>query len=333
MDRLKNYLHPPFMEEECEVCHVGSAEEITSVSQVDWRKIKWLAQTIVNDTEHAFLLPDDKLRNILVVKSYGEVGEISRHVIALPSRFDLSEVKDSGNPPTISNIKVLEVKRGVLISATIGWETDIITDASVRYGNKDFSRTISPTKRLARKHQVILANLRPDSTYSFSVISQDLFGRSQVSEPLTFSTSEFFSTMQQFDNSGNVSEEEKESSLALRFQRLGSDYLIELTLKQPASIRIGTIGESRCLPDDESHAGLSCMKPHYIETCLNCHSTHPHPVNVAPTKQGIIIPREFPTLDGGRITCTSCHESHGSDYQYLTRKPSERELCISCHRL
>ena len=327
-DNSKNYLHSPFSAGECEECHVGQVVD----SQIDWRKVRWLAETRVCDTYHAFLLPDDQLRDTFAVKLYGNTGEISRQVMALPPRFDLPEVEDSGKPPVISNIQVLEVKRGVLISATVGWETDTLADAAVRYSNEDFVQTVKPNNRLARKHQRVLSKLKPDSTYSFSVISQDVFGRSQVSEPLTFSTAEFFSTMQQPDNSGNVPEKENESLLATRFRRLGSDYLIELTLKQPASIRIGTIGESRCLPDDEDHAGLSCRKAYFIETCLNCHSAHDHPVNVSPRKPGIIIPPEFPSLQGGRIVCISCHESHSSEYASLTRKDLRGGLCESCHQ-
>jgi len=157
-----------------------------------------------------------------------------------------------------------------------------------------------------------------------------LFGRSQVSEPFTFSTSESF-TVTQPDDSGDLPGNGNEGGIVSRFQRLGTDYLIELTFEQPVSVRIGTTGESRCLPEDVFHAGLSCGKASSIEACLNCHSTHQHPVNVSPTKQGTTIPPEFPTLQGGRLTCTSCHEPHGSNYMYFTRKYRKRELCVSCH--
>ena len=328
-DNSKMYPHPPFKEDECEECHASSETNVNSANQIDWGKIKWLIESSVNDTNHAFILSDDKLRDTLVVQLFGKTGELSRHVIALPSRTELSEVKDGGNSPTISNIQVLEVKQGMFISATIGWETDTLADASVRYTNGDFSQTSTPSKRLARKHQVFLSRLKPGRSYQFSAISKDLFSRSQVSEPLTFSTSDFFSVTQPPDNNGDMSE--KEGGLTHSFQRFGTDYLIELTLKQPASIRIGTTGEKRCLPDDGAHAGLSCSKLFSIETCLNCHSSHDHPVNVSPTKRGIIIPPEFPSLEGGRIICISCHESHGSNHMSLTRRNRERGLCVSCH--
>jgi len=163
-DNSKKYLHPPFLEEECEECHVASAVKVYSVSQIDWRKINWLVESFVMDANHGFVLPDDKLRDTLVVKLYGNIGELSRHVIALPSLIDLSEVEDTGNPPTISNVQVLKVKRGVFISATVGWETDTLSDASVRYGNEDLLQSLKPNNRLARKHQVALSNLQPDRT-------------------------------------------------------------------------------------------------------------------------------------------------------------------------
>ncbi|HVR39083.1 MAG TPA: cytochrome c3 family protein [Thermoanaerobaculia bacterium] len=34
----------------------------------------------------------------------------------------------------------------------------------------------------------------------------------------------------------------------------------------------------------------------------------------------------------GRVSCTSCHESHASDHEFLARKPGN-ELCFECHAL
>jgi predicted CXXCH cytochrome family protein len=332
IDNSRSYLHPPFSQRECEDCHAApSAAADYSSGKIDPSKIHWIAGSTEVDTSHGFVLPGDQLRDTLVVELDKATGEFSRHIIAVPSLVSLVEVEDSGKPPEISDVQVLKVERRALTSATIGWKTDTLTYASVHYGIEDLKQTAGPDKRLGLQHQVLLPNLQPDKTYRFTAVSRDLFGRSQVSKTLSFSTSNPAAATQA-ESSGDMQGDVKETGVAAGFKRFGTDYLIELTLQHPASVSIGSVGDPRCLPDDTSHAGLSCGKAISIDACLGCHEPHLHPVNIAPTKPGIIIPQEFPTLPGGRITCTSCHNPHSSDYVNLTRGRSERELCVACHQ-
>ena len=265
-----------------------------------------------------------------MVQLYGQAGEFTRRIIAIPSLVNLAAVEDSGKAPEVSEVRVLKVERRALISATIGWTTNTLADASVRYGTDDRTQTAGPGKRFARHHQVLLANLQSGQTYRFTVVSRDLFGRSTVAGPLTFSTAEPLTPTRQQERETLPGEGEKDA-ISINFKRCNADYLVELTLPQPASATIGKVGETRCLPDDEAHAGLSCGEAVAIKACLDCHRGHAHPLKVAPQKQATVIPPEFPTLSGGRITCSSCHEPHGSNNVNLMRKPTESELCASCH--
>jgi predicted CXXCH cytochrome family protein len=256
---------------------------------------------------------------------------------------ELTEVEDSGNPPVLSGVQVLKVQRGVFLSVTIGWQTDTLTNALVRYGVNDLLQKSEPGKRLGREHQVVLFNLQADKTYRYTAISQDLFGRSQSSPPLTFSTSNPFTVLPQ-DDAGNLSESEAEIVIASHFQRLGPDYLLELTLDPAASVFIGSSGTPRSQePADESssryeaeeaHDGLSGEAVVSMDACYSCHqsqSTATHPVNIYP-KPGMIIPPEYPTLPDGRITCNSCHSLHSSEFEFISRKEGKRELCVGCHK-
>jgi len=255
----------------------------------------------------------------------------------------LAEVEDSGRPPVISDVQVLNVKRGIFLSVTIGWQTDTLTDALVRYGDNDLLQTSDPSKRLGLQHQVVLSNLKPNRAYNFSAVAQDLFGRSQVSETLTFSTSKPLTTTQtsiaiKLSGSGNT------IGIDSSFKRLGNDYLVELTLDHTASVFIGSLGVPRKQgssdestsglgADTEAHVGLSSEAVISMDACHGCHqnqNTATHPVNVYP-KPGMTIPLEYPTLPDGRITCNSCHSLHSSDYEMLSRKQRNRELCIGCH--
>ena len=353
-DSARPFVHSPYRQQQCAECHAAQVPESApkaapakalSAAMRSQRKINWLADSAMADTNHGFLLPGDKLRNTLVVEWHGIDGEFSRHETAIPSLSYLTEVEDSGKPPTISNVQVLKVKRGVFLSVTIGWQTNTLTDALVRYGIQDLSQTSKISKRLGWQHQVVLYNLEPDRTYRFTAVSNDLFGRSQVSEPLTFSTSEPL-TVTQPDNPGNLPETRDEAVITSSFQRFGTDYLLELRLEQPASVYIGSREAAReqffanGSPGamgggmNEFHAGLSSEVVISLQACRSCHQTYfaaSHPVNVYP-KPGMTIPPEYPTLPDGRITCRSCHASHSSDYISLVRKQSRRELCVGCHQ-
>jgi predicted CXXCH cytochrome family protein len=280
-----------------------------------------------------------------VIQVQGGGGASFRQEIAVPPLKTLAEVKDSGLPPVVSAARVLKIERGLFLSATIGWQTDTITDALVSYGTKDLSQTSQPSQRFGHRHEVILYDLKPDKTYHASIISRDLFGRRQTSEALTFSTAKAL-TAAQSARSANLPESEGEPRLTSNFRRVGTGYLLELALDRPAWVYVGAGGMPRKPEppvgstgvvggeDDKFHEGLSTRQVASLEACQGCHenqATATHPVNVFP-KPGMIIPPEYPTLPDGRITCRSCHEPHSSENEFLAVKPDKRELCVGCHR-
>ena len=328
-DAGREYLHDPFEQKQCEYCHaVQETDESTANERKDQLKINWLGETATPSSQHSFLLPGKKVREVLVVDVSGKAGEFSRHEINVPLLADLAEVKDIGQAPAISGLHVQKAP-GVLLSAIIGWQTDAVTDAMVRYGEGELNQSSAPSLRLGLEHQVVLRNLRANKTYRLIAVSRDLFGRTQESSPVTFSTADIVAAAP----SSSISPPENNAGFVYDFKRLNDDYLLELTFNQPAMAYVGVRGQARSqggMPVDEIHDGLSSQVMMSMKACLNCHKAHLHPLNVIPTKPGITIPREFPTLSDGRITCSSCHEPHGSDFYFHLRKP-EQQLCASCH--
>jgi len=360
-DRLDNdnsrfYQHSPFVLQQCGGCHAANITpplpkknkvKDHPAARIDRRKINWLGDSAMTDTGHGFVLPGNVLGETLVVELHAADGQFSRQEFDVPALADLVAVKDSGNPPAITDLQVLKVQRGVFLSATIGWQTDRLTDARVRYGIEDLSQTSQSGNRFGRRHSVVLHELQPDKTYQFRAVSTDLFGHSSVSEPKTFSTSRPLN--QPAPGSGNLivalTANDKPAGVKHHFQRLDSDYLLELEFEQPASVFIGSKGPAgkqnrpvqgaiAAEKDDKSHLGLSSMQVATMEACRSCHqgqNTATHPINVYP-KPGMTIPAKYPTLPDGRITCRSCHETHSSDFEFLTIVGGKRELCIGCHR-
>ena len=335
----RQFLHSPFAEKECEDCHAADEADAASVTDSagpDQQKIEQLAESAKADTNHGFLLPGEKVGSTLIIDIQGNDGKISHQEIDVPPLAALSEVKDSGLPPVISEVRLIRVKQGGFVSATVGWQTDVLTDSQVRYGITDLTQKSEPVASLCRVHQVVLHGLKRQQIYRFSVVSTDLFGRSQTSAPVEFSTSNPYLAPPPPADAGNGPPDSEEAGMVSSFQRLGNDYLLELTLTQPAWVFINSSGvereakENRGLPDDEFHAELSSMLTTSIGACLGCHSKHAHPVYVNP-KEGMTVLPEYPTLPNGRITCSSCHEPHSSNYYYLTRKDYQHRLCVGCH--
>jgi predicted CXXCH cytochrome family protein len=339
--------HEPFMRGKCAACHaevattaglqtkiISGASSNTSKSVA---KVNWLVESSLAATEHSFLLPADQLGGQLVVDLRGDELLFPRQQVTLPLLKDVKKVKKTPAEPKISSITVLEVKRGVFLSVLIGWQTDALTDAQVRYGLQSLKQESEKSQRFGYSHQVRLYNLKPDERYKFQVISTDLFGRKKTSRVLEFSTEKQVKLKTESEANGT------EIDLQSNIQRLGNDYLVSLQTDKPAAVFVGSVGEHRsqqvaevavAAAKEASHEGMSKGFDRSLAACFSCHRDYgqrTHPVNVFP-KPDMTIPQEYPTLPDGRITCASCHLTHSSDHQYLAIKSGKRELCVGCHK-
>ncbi|MBI2843188.1 MAG: cytochrome c3 family protein [Armatimonadetes bacterium] len=63
-----------------------------------------------------------------------------------------------------------------------------------------------------------------------------------------------------------------------------------------------------------------------IELCKKCHQPHLHPLGKKPDGKVVVDP-----TTNEMLTCASCHEPHGSDFDKLTKKDKNAELCTMCH--
>jgi hypothetical protein len=286
------FQHLPFQQQRCAECHAAQnsltpADTDPSAEQKDKRAISWLRESAMAGTQHGFVLAGENIGSSLVIQVQGGGGVSFRQEIAVPPLKTLAEVKDSGLPPVVSAARVLKIERGLFLSATIGWQTDTLTDALVSYGTKDLSQTSQPSQRLGHRHEVILYDLKPDKTYHASIISRDLFGRRQTSEALTFSTAKAL-TAAQSARSANLPESEGEPRLTSNFRRVGTGYLLELALDRPAWVYVGAGGMPRKPEppvgstgvvggeDDKFHEGLSTRQVASLEACQGCHDEWRH---------------------------------------------------------
>lgn len=73
------------------------------------------------------------------------------------------------------------------------------------------------------------------------------------------------------DYAFNLLEGEDQAVMASSFKRIGADYLLDIRLKQPASVFIGSFAREG-LPAEEFHAGLGSALESSMEACLSCHN-------------------------------------------------------------
>ena len=80
---------------------------------------------------------------------------------------------------------------------------------------------------------------------------------------------------------------------------------------------------------DESNASILVASQE--ELCKSCHEnalTASHPSGFAPAR---LLPAIFPLDWKGELTCSTCHEVHGSNQGLLRVDQQGKTLCLSCH--
>ena len=342
LDGTRALQHAPFLEKDCAQCHLAKEPQAAGDTGPMAAKIDWLAESGQAYAEHAFLLAGESVRSLVVVDAPGAHGDLERVELPVPALQDLSEVPNTGAAPSLANLELLSVQKGLFLTAVIGWTTDTLSTAQVHYGEGDtLLKSSPPGKRLGFQHQVVLRDLKAGRTYRWQAQAQDLFGRSQTSQLLSFSTHEPYTAPSLSVEKETLSFDET-TGLRHRFWRRGSDYLLSLQFEKPTTVFVGSRGTVRLAPadpvnesaedGDDVHRGLSSMRILSYIACLNCHAPHSHPVDVAAEKPDIQIPAHYPTLEDGRITCVSCHAPHSSEHGLLFREESQQALCAGCHR-
>lgn len=341
----KPYIHIPFLQKECLLCHAGDADATNPTTTNGSRRtspIKWFTESPTLARVHCFQITNLAAGDILYIEAGGAASRLPRMRLTIPSLDSLPTQKCGERPPAISGIQVLSVRRQLFLTATIGWHTDVFTDATVSYGlDNDLSQKATLAGSFLHDHQMTLVDLQPDKNYHFTVASTDLAGQRTVSEVNSFSTSQ--EGVRETVVADGFSAAAEKFVVESAFFRYGDTWLLQLTSSRPATFYVGApphqLEERRRGIKESSrgadHPFLSSDLITRSKACLKCHpdseGKSSHPVNVFPPP-GMEIPDEYPTMADGMITCMTCHAAHGSDFEYRLLKQNKRDLCIGCHK-
>jgi predicted CXXCH cytochrome family protein len=87
--------------------------------------------------------------------------------------------------------------------------------------------------------------------------------------------------------------------------------------------------------NEAKHPKLRDPEDLTITVCLSCHSEGElgtsHPVRIYARNGKTLIPSDLPTINGGMLTCVTCHHPHGAPGKHLVREMILTKLCVACH--
>lgn len=228
----------------------------------------------------------------------------------------------------IVDVKVVELKQGIFMKASIFWRTKTAATSEIEYGlTKKFEHSLSDNGNLTTEHRVSLTGLQGDNKYYFRAVSKDIYGNEVKSKTHKLDTSKLFSKKESKTARGD----DLPALSNARIFKLEKGYVYSsISLNQLSTVRV-TISEKSDAVEDRKHSFPSARYSS-ITVCIECHNQGAsHPVNVRAKKKGIIIPDILPTIEKGLMTCVTCHNPHGSKNEYLARFKFNRDLCIKCH--
>ena len=230
-------------------------------------------------------------------------------------------------PPSASNVRVAEVTRKVFLNALVRWETDKPSAGFIEYGSGGtYPEKVSFEDVFETRHSVNLSGLK-SGAYRFRIISRDISGNTSISGEYKLDSSKSY-----FEGRAVKAEDAVFARPAARIFRIDStgDVYVEVLSSLPVKASLKLTEQI----EFGSHGiGLTPGRFSRIEACRACHPQDAsHPVAIRSAGAPVVVPFELPTIEGGLITCVTCHYPHGGGADYFLRFDKDGELCEKCHR-
>lgn len=347
----KLYVHAPVAEKRCVVCHGRSREReeggvrpaASAAGQEDNQEdgeVDWFTKDCRERSEHWFELPGKPADRSLTLMVRANGRKVANRQIVLPELGQVAPLPMPDGEPTIAEMRVVEVKRGVFLSARIAWKTDRLTDAQLLYGVDELDASTAVVQHWGTSHEITITGLQAKQTYQVVALSRDVRGNQVRSAPLLLSTAKHFREpeLRAPPRSG------ERPVVDTAYYRHDDRLLARFSTNYPVALRLGrtgngpSFGRNSDMAERRIPAGHPQLSDPYrltITVCVECHpqskGVQSHPVDVGP-KAGMIIPPDYSIMADGRLSCMSCHQAHASDNEYRLSRARRKDLCLGCHR-
>ncbi len=304
-------IHPPFMEDQCEMCH-GQIDRSSSTKSINSKDIKWFLERHHLGGTAYIILPRRLRKYDLVFESQGPTFQERLSLESLPSL-------PQGHKPAILEAKLCGLEQGPWIEAKICVKTDLPTEVEINCnGVQGMSEGDFYTFQV-----ISLAGLKVGKKYQCLLTARDISGEESQTK-ISFTTDHSFA--------GPQVPPARKVAVDL-YQSPMEEPLLEIQSDGALNWRLGTIKKetSQAKRSHGHHKNLNSPVVAGLDACFKCHDSHSlgasHPVNVH-LRQGMLA--EGIPVFNGVVTCASCHNPHSAKEPYLLRKRG-RNLCLSCH--
>lgn len=232
----------------------------------------------------------------------------------------------------LSDVRLEEIKKRIFAEAVISWTTDVPATSEVEYrlGNRKYRKAAASDNLFTQRHKVILNGLKHNEHYIYRVISRDTAGNMLSSEEYSFDTSSKFAPVSIKKDTGSLQAEITELTVLRSDNK--NNYYLKVSANKSAQfvVWLNEIEET-----EGSRPCTSFKQTRYstIDACIICHpQDSSHPVGVRSKNPKVIVSDQLPTIEGGLITCVSCHYPHGGSKAYFVRLDFTEEICVKCHQ-
>ena len=274
---------------------------------------------------HWLQLPGQLAGALLVLEAESGLNS-QRHELQAPPLAEVSPLPEDEGPPEVYGLRLVELTKGVLISARLRWYTSQLSQTRASYGEQAPTTPASSPGGWGLEHEIVLAGLAPDQSYSFRAEAVNLQGQQGNGAQLSFATGQAIAPAEPAGEAGADLVQ-----LKSHWWRHGDQLFLQLEAEQPCSVKVGQ-KEAQSLPATDNHPALRQRQQLTITVCYECHpqtkGAMSHPVGVRPKSTMAVDPRR---LVDGKLSCMSCHEPHGSANRYRLLTKTKKELCLSCH--
>ncbi|ADH85453.1 cytochrome c3 family protein [Desulfurivibrio alkaliphilus] len=322
--------HAPFKEQRCTLCHVKAASpppadrrEVPGATFASWQTAR----------DHYFLLPLAMAERELTIVANGPDVTPLRTTLLLPPLVAIPLLSPPAAPPQIINLQVEEIKRGVVWSATVSWQTDHVTSAGVKYGHRQLDQRRFDDEYHGTEHRMVISGLQPEQTYRLVALARDLFGNRTTSAEITFSTRDYRPTPPVSRERAATTAGAARPRLQGEVQQLPDRLLLHLQSEHPVTMMLAAPASTK--QREPEHPAMADERFTSLEVCYQCHEKLKgplsHPVDVLPPSGMSIDRQTYRLLADGRLSCISCHQPHTGAPPYRLARKNQRRLCLGCH--
>ncbi|MEW6602302.1 MAG: cytochrome c3 family protein [Nitrospirota bacterium] len=320
------YQHTVF-QDKCQVCHMNTEKKDNIAAQMNSPYLlrEWLINLDRLSGNQGYQA------DVAVTDSSGRKGPPSRVDIIPRNAWEPDGQHAVFKLTEITGINVKEIRRRGFVRATITWESNAFSTTEAEYRVRGQRPDSYKTDGLYTKSHIITLNgLKYKSKYFFRAVSRDIYGNTLKSEEISFDTSEEFTRPQVEESKDDDSSLPAIEHMQVIRGQDGTGLYLKVTANKSCGISV--IVKEVMKKDDKHGFGLLPARYSRIDICYKCHPhDSSHPVGIKAESPKTRTPVDLPTIEGGIITCVTCHTPHGGDRLHFNRFDFRKELCMRCH--